>query len=139
MTIGVLIEFLWQKCSFLGCCNFYGFLCTFEWTSKIVGFLYMFCSFYPWQKFPKSTDGTNYEKTGRIIILVVQLLALVQARKWLGVDKKMEGEIFDHPQPKFQTEAFWKCSNNFHKRPCNFLLKIPPTDLLQILLLYHSM
>ena len=65
------------------------------------------------------------------------MLALVQARKWLGVDKKMEGEIFDHPQPKFQTEAFWKCSNNFHKRPCNFLLKIPPTDLLQILL-YHN-
>ena len=73
---------------------------------KLLGFCICFAVFILDKKFPKSTDGTNYEKTGRIIILVVQMLALVQARKWLGVDKKMEGEIFDHPQPKFQTEAF---------------------------------
>ena len=63
------------------------------------GFLYDFCSFYPWQKVPKSTDGAqkNVVFCKRIIILVVvQMLA--RARKWLGVDKKMEGEILTIPK-----------------------------------------
>ena len=89
----------WLNCSFLGCCNFYGFLCTFECTSKIVGFFVWLLQFLSLTKSPQINRWytKNVVFCKRIIILVVvQMLA--RARKWLGVDKKMEGEILTIPK-----------------------------------------